>query len=159
MAKATVTTQDRRIYRTYDWLRIGLLGAALGVVGLAIAWLLGSYIIDPLVCRSGALTACGQSDVMAGNIAAIIVAAVGIGLLIRLRAHRAFGVALATLVAYWNTSVLLRDLGWFEAAGWMAVLYALAYLLFAHIFRIRSMFVSIIITIVMALALRWVAFL
>lgn len=159
MAKVTITTQDQRIYATYDWVRIGIVGAALGVLAMAVAWLLGTYIIDPLVCRSGTLAACGQSDVMAGNIASVIIAAVGIGLLIRLHVRRALGVALATLVAYWNLSSLVGDLRWFEAAGWMALLYALAYLLFAHIFRIRSMLVAVVVSAIAVLVLRWVAFL
>ncbi len=159
MAKVVLETSDRRLHGTYNWINIGLTGAALGVIALVLGWLLGTYVIDPLVCRSGALAACGQSAVTAGNVAAVIVAIIGAAMLIRLHVHWAVGVALAALASLWGAAALTDGLRWFEIAGWMAILYALAYLLFTNIFRIRSVIVAIIVAVLAVLVFRWVAFL
>lgn len=158
MAKV-VETNNRYVYGAHNWVRVGLIGAALGVVILVLSWLLGTYVIDPLLCRSGTLAACGRSDVLAGNVAAVVGAVIGTGLLIRLRTYRSLWVTLATLIAFWGISELVGGLRWAESAAWMAVLYGLAYLLFAHILRIRSIFIALVLTALAVLVLRWVAFL
>ena len=142
-----------------NWIRVGLIGAGLGVIVLVLSWLLGTYIIDPLLCRGGTLASCGNSSVLAGNVAAVMGAVLGAGILIRLRVHGAMWAALATLIAFWNIGQLVDGIRWAEAAAWMAVLYALAYLLFAHILRIRSIFTALIVAAIAVLVLRWVAFL
>ncbi|GEM_PF-6646044 len=159
MARAVVDTSDRRIRGTLNWVHVVLLGAALGVVWLVLSWLLSAYVIDVLVCRSGTLAACGRSEEVAGNIAAVIVAVIGVGALIRLYVQRAFGVAVAVLASFWGLSALIDGLRWFESVAWLASLYALAYLLFANIFRIRSLFAAIILAALAVLLVRWVAFL
>ena len=159
MAEVVVESSDRRIYGAYDWLWVGIAGAALGIVMMALSWLLGTYVIDPLLCRGDAIESCAQSGVIAGNVAAVIVAIVGAGVLIRLRVRRALIVVLATLISFWNLTTLLDGLGGFEVVAWMAGLHAFAYLVFASLLRIRSFFVALIFVILMVIALRWVAFL
>ncbi len=142
-----------------NWLRVGLVGAALGVIVLVLSWLLGTYIIDPLLCRGGTLSSCGNSGVLAGNVAAVIGAVLGAATLIRLRVHGAMWVVLAALISFWNIGLLVDGIRWAEAAAWMATLYALAYLLFAHILRLRSIFTALIVAAIAVIVLRWVAFL
>ncbi len=158
MAKI-VQTDNRYIFNMNSWARVVLVGAALGVIVLALSWVIGKFIVDPLLCRGGNLAACGNSEVLAGNIAAVIAAIAGASALIRLRVYRSILVALAVLISFWGIASLGSGLRWAELAAWMAGLYGLSYLLFAHIFRIRSIFVAVIIAIIAVLALRWVAFL
>lgn len=159
MAQVIIETNDQRIFSPYSWLRIVLIGAALGVITLGLSWLIGTYIVDPLLCRTETLAACAQSDMMASNIASVVTATIGVWLLIRLLVRRAVLVAVAVVIALWNLSALFVGLGWFEVAASVAVIYALAYLLFATIFRIRSIFVAVIVSIIAILLVRWVAFL
>jgi hypothetical protein len=159
MAKVVIVADEKYIYGRYDWMRVGLTGAALGVILFAVAWMIGSFVIDPLVCRSGTLTACGRSEVIAANVAGVIVAVIGASVLIRLLIRRALGVALAALLVFWNITTLTAGLQWAEATAWLAVFYALTYLLFASIFRIKSLWVSLVVAAIVVLALRWVAFL
>ena len=159
MAKVVIETSNPHVYSAHNWVQIGLVGAALGVITLVLAWVIGAFIIDPLLCRTGTLAACGQSEVLAGNIAAVMSAVIGFGILIRLRARRALWVAVAVLATFWGVTTLIADLKWAEMAAWMAGLYAGGYLLFASILRVRSVFVAAIITIIAVLVLRWVAFL
>ena len=159
MAKATVTTNDRRAYGVHTWLRIAFIGAALGVISLPLTWLLGTYVIDPLVCRGNALEMCGRSGEVAGNVAIVIVSVVSVALLIRQYVYRSVGIAIAVAGSFWGITALLEGLGWFETAAWAAGLYVFAYLLFANILRIRSLFVAVAIALVAVLLIRWVAFL
>lgn len=159
MAQVIIETNEQHIFSPYNWARIALIGAVLGVATLGLSWLLATYVIDPLLCRSATLAACARSDVMAANIASVITATAGSWLLIRLLVHRALLVAVATVITFWNFTQIMTSLSWFEIAGSMAILYAFAYLVFTNLFRIRSIFVSSIATIIAILLMRWIAFL
>lgn len=159
MAKVVIETNNPQVYGKYSWWQVGLVGAALGVVTLALSWIISVFIVDPLLCRTGTLAACGQSEVLAGNIGAVVSAIIGAGILIRLRVRRSLWVVIAVLATFWGITTLIADLRWAEMAAWMAGLYAVGYLLFANILRIRSAFVAAIIAIIAVLVLRWVAFL
>lgn len=158
MARAVANT-NQHIYGTHDWVRVGLLGAALGIIALALSWLVGTYIIDPLLCRSGALTACRSSSTLAANIALVLATVAGAAAMIRLRTYRFVGVSFAVLVAFWGMASLLAGLSWFEMAAWSAGIGALGYLLFMEIFRIRSLFIAVVAAAAAILLIRWVAFL
>ena len=158
MAKV-VQKDDRHLYRMNNWIRVTLTGAGLGVIILALTWVLGQYVIDPLVCRGGALESCNNSNILAGNVAAVIGAIAGASVLIRLRVYRGIFVAIATLISFWGIGALTEGLRWAEVAAWMAALYGFGYLLFAHILRIRRSFVAFIVAAIAVLVLRWVAFL
>ena len=86
-------------------------------------------------------------------------AMIGCVLLIRLRVHRPLAIAIAALVALWGLASLTDGLRMAEVYAWTAALYALAYLLFSHIFRIRLLIVAIIVAAAVVLLFRWVAFL
>lgn len=159
MAKAVVETTDRRIYGTFGWAQVGLIGGVLGATGYGLALLIGKYVIDPLVCRGDSLAACAQSEVLAVNIAAVVVAIVGATLLIRMHIHRAVGVALAALIAFWNLRLLAEGLPWFESLAWFVIVYALGYLLFTNLFRVRRIYLAVIMVALAILLVRWVAFL
>lgn len=159
MAKAVVETTDRRIYGTFGWAQVGLIGGILGAVWYGLSLLIGNYIVDPLICRGDALEACAQSGALAVNIAGVVVAIIGATLLIRMHIHRAMGVALAGLIAFWNLQILTEGLPWFESLAWFILINALGYLLFTNLFRIRRIYIAVIMVAIAILLVRWVAFL
>lgn len=159
MAEVVIETGDRYTHKTHNWLRVGLIGAALGVLVVVLSGLVERYIVDPLLCRGDALESCMQSGVLAANIAAVVVAMIGCVVLIRLTVHRPLAVVIAGLVTLWGVAALIQGLRLAEMFAWMAVLYALAYLLFANIFRIRSLIVAVVAAVAAMLLFRWVAFL
>jgi hypothetical protein len=151
---------DKQFFNSYNWWFIALSGAALGVITLVLAWLIGSFVLDPLLCRvPEQLDACGKSGDVAGNIASVIAAVGGIFILIRLRVLRTLLIAFAVIVSFWGIHALIANLPWGEAAAWMAGVYALGYVLFAWLFRIRSIIIACIAAIIAVLIIRLVAFL
>lgn len=160
MAKVVIQpTGDRYVSGTYNWASIALIGAGLGVLTWVVAWLLGNFVIDPLLCRNSALQACGQSDVVAGNLAMIVAAVVGAVTLIRLHVRHALWIVMSVILSFWSLSTLTGPLFWVEALAWTAGLYVVAYVLFTWILRLRSTVIAVVIAIMAALVFRWVAFL
>ncbi len=160
MAKILYRTSDKQyIQSTYNFLHIGFIGVIVGAVVWVLSWLIGTFIIDPLLCREAILQACSQSNVVAGNIAAVVGAALGIMLLIRLHVRRSLWIAFAVIVSLWGMTTLTSNIFWVEAIAWTLAAYSLSYVLFTWLLRFRSIFISIIITVFMVLVLRWIAFL
>ena len=59
MAKVVIQPAgDRYVSGAYNWLKIALIGAGLGALTWLIAWALGNFVVDPLLCRDSTLQAC-----------------------------------------------------------------------------------------------------
>ena len=124
--------------------RVALLGAILGVIGWSLSELLNKYVIEALFCHNQSTTSlCLNSEVVSGNIALVIVAVVGIAGLVRLGVYRPMLVALAVVACLWSISGWLTGLTWYEALGWTALVYMVAYLAFAWLVRPRNFVVVI----------------
>lgn len=155
MATVTVETTDNRyVSGTYNWVQIVLLGMALGVVVWALTWLFGQFIIEPLLCRESATQACGRTTEVAGNLAAVAGAMIGLGALIRLRVLRPLLAVVASLVVLWGLALWTAGMHWAEAAAWSAGLYALSYTLFVWLARFRRIGLVLITLIVIVLIAR-----
>ena len=160
MAKVVIQpTGDRYVSGAYNWLKIAAIGAGLGLLTWVFAWLLGNFVIDPLLCRDSALQACGKSGTVAGNLAIIVTAILGAVTLIRLHVRHSLWVVLAVVLSFWGLSSLTESIGWVEALAWTAGLFAVAYVLFTWVIRLRSTIVAVILVILLALMFRWIAFL
>ena len=160
MAKVVIQPKgDRYVGGTYNWLVIAAIGAGLGILTWIIAWVLGSFVIDPLLCRDSALQACGKSEAVAGNLAIIVMAIIGAIALIRLHVRHALWVVLSIVVSFWGLQALTGALSWIEGLAWTTGLFALGYVLFTWILRLRSTVLAVVLALAAALALRWVAFL
>lgn len=160
MAKVIIQPKgDRYVSGAYNWLVIAAIGAGLGILTWIVAWVLGSFVIDPLLCRDSALQACGKSGAVAGNLAIIVTAIVGAIALIRLHVRHALWVVLAVVLSFWGLQALTSALSWIEGLAWTTGLFVLGYLLFTWILRLRSTMLAVVLAIVAALVLRWIAFL
>ena len=160
MAKIVIETTDNRyITGVYNWIHMALVGFGVGLVVALATWLIGAYIIEPLLCGRSATETCMQAGAMASNIAAIVRAIVGMGLLIRLRITRSLVVVLGVLIALWGVFALYDGLAWWAITLWLAALYALAYLVVGWISRFRNYWWAIAGVVVAVLAVRLVAFL
>ena len=137
MAKVIVDeTQPQAVSLSYSWWRIALVGAAIGIIYWALTAVVSHFIIDQLFCRSSvSALACSNSVGLAGNIASILIAAVGLVVLVRLRVLRPLIVVVATAIVSWGLASWTEGLAWGEIAFWSALLYSLSYVLFSWISR------------------------
>lgn len=141
--------------RTYSWWKIGLVGAALGVVQWVLAGIIRQFIVEPLFCGSQFDAAmCSNALVLAGDMATVLVAVVGLFALIRLGVFRPIVVVIATAIATWGVSGWTMGMGVSEVIAWTAVLYGLSYALFTWMSRYYQTTVVLIMVVVVVAAAR-----
>ena len=105
------------------------------------------------------MQACGSSDTVAGNLAIIVTAIVGAVILIRSHIRHALWVIVAIMLSFWGLQSLTGSLLWIEALLWTTGMFALAYVLFTWVTRLRSTIIAVVAVIAIALVFRWIAFL
>lgn len=137
MAKVIVDeTQPQAVSMSYSWWWMALIGAALGIMYWALVFIISHFVVDQLFCGSSVnALACSNSVDLSGNIASILVATIGLGVLVRLRVLRPLIVVIAAAIVLWGLAGWTDGLAWGEVAFWSALLYSLAYVLFSWISR------------------------
>jgi hypothetical protein len=157
MAKIVETNiESRAIGTSYSLWQIALVGVALGLLFWCLTSLIERYIINPMFCRSitNAL-ACLDSTIISGNIATILVAAVGTTLILRLYLARPLIIAVAAGASLWGLAQWTNGLSWMEAIAWSMLLYGLAYTLFSWVARWLQVIPVIVTMILIILAVRF----
>lgn len=129
------------------------------LVGIAIALLseaISRWFITPVFCRSAdAFAICANGGNVAFNAAMVIVTILSVIALVRVGVFRPLLVAVASAAALWGIKPYIDTLAWYEYGLWLALLFALAYLLFYWLLRARSFVLSVIIAIIGVVAIRW----
>lgn len=139
MAKViTHDTAPRTVSSLYPVWSIVLGGAALGVLWWGLTAFFGYFIVDQLLCRAAStLASCSDSSNLAGMIATVVIALVGLGIMIRLRIFQPLIVVVAAAIALWDLAAWTHGLAWGEIVAWSALLYSLVYVLFTWLTRYR----------------------
>jgi hypothetical protein len=137
MAKIIATnTESQAVRSSYSWWKVALIGVILGVIYYYLTLVLNHYVISPVACRSVLnASACLNSDGMSGDMATILVAAIGIVIMLCFHMTRPLIVAVASGVALWGLARWTDGLSWVEIIAWSALLYGLAYSLFSWLAR------------------------
>jgi hypothetical protein len=118
------------------WWQVAALGVGAGITQWVLAFLIGQYLIQPLYCGAALhASICMNSDGISGDIAAVVVALIATGVLIRLRLAQALVVTIASLALLWDIGTWTSGMSWAEGAGWTILLYILCYELFSWIAR------------------------
>lgn len=121
MAKVIIEDNETNpVFEPYSVWRICLVGAALG----AIFWGLTAIISQVI-----------ESVGVAGDVAAILTATLGVVVMLRLRMAQPLIIALATCLALWGLAGLTSGLAVFEVIALSVLLYCLCYVLFSWIAR------------------------
>lgn len=132
----TTKTESQTVGELYSWWRIGLIGVGLGIIYCVLTIIIKSYIIDPIFCHSASnASSCLDSIGMSGDMATILVAAIGIAIMLRFVMARPLIVAVASGAVLWGLARWTDGLFWFEIATWSMLLYGLAYTMFSWIAR------------------------
>lgn len=112
--------QSQTFNSAYSVWRIVVTGAVLGVLYWGLTLLVGMFI---------------DSIAIAGNIATILTATIGLIAMVSMRMTRPLIVTLASAVALWGLAQLTDGLVWSEVIAWNILLYAISYTLFSWIAR------------------------
>lgn len=156
MAKVIVDEQKIIVKPWWERARIVFIGAGLGLGWWVATALLNRYIIEPLGCRdlSVSATACTDSFGVAGNVAIVIVSLIGIAVLVRNLYSRPLVIAIASAVVLWGLGSFLSGLAWYESLAWSVGLFAVAYILFNLVTRVKLLGWVLILAAVIVLAIR-----
>lgn len=132
-----------------------LTGAIAGLIVWGMTFILDHYVYQLIFCR-GANVRCDSSMQYALVTAELLAAIFALFSLVRLQVFRPLLIVLAVVVSLWGVLTLTTNLPWFGAAMALAAMYALAYLLFAWIVRVRSFILAALITVVLVVIIRFV---
>lgn len=138
-----------------DVLRTLFVGVIVGVVSMGLFYALNQYIFSAALCRAG-VEGCSNAPVYSGIIATLVGVIVGIIALAKAGIYRPLPAAIAVGVAMWGVYGLMGNIAWYWGLLVGTVLFALAYMLFAWLSRIRSFIVSMIVLIVIVVVVRLV---
>jgi len=154
---AQVIIEDQAVInRTWmTWGRTIAIGAGLGLIFWLLTLLIGRYVVEPLTCRTIVdATMCTDATPLAGKIATILVAVIGVITMVRLRIARPIIITVAAAALLWNLASWTLGLFWLEAIVWSVFLYALCFALFAWITRHVTLWVTIVISLLIVLIIR-----
>lgn len=144
-----VTVMYRR-----EILRLLGFGLAIGVLFAGVYYLLEHFVFGSVLCRPGNDMACASAPSYAMAVSIVLTAVVGLVGLVQLRGYRPLIVVLAIAVSYWGLNIILQNITWYIGLIVAAVLFALSYLLFSWIARLRSLSITLLLTIVVVILIR-----
>jgi hypothetical protein len=113
------------------------LGAIIGVCWWALYMLLVSFT--------------DMNPDIAGTVSHVLVSVLGVSALVRLFAPRPLLVAIASAVTLWALGGLVNGLAWYEMLLWSVALFTLSYALFGAVAHIRSLWVSLLVAVFIAM--------
>ena len=138
-----------------ELLRVIVCGVGVGVVVSLAMMLLEKFIFGTVLCRPQSMVDCASAPSYAMIVAMVIGAIGGLVALARMRVYRPLLVVLAATVSLWGVNALTAPFAWYWAAGIAALLFGLAYGLFAWIARIRNFVMALVVTIVVIVLVRF----
>ncbi|MFZ2836561.1 MAG: hypothetical protein WAZ21_04535 [Candidatus Saccharimonadales bacterium] len=139
--------------------QVAILGAILGAIAWLVAVAISNFVIDPLFCKAdgGNFSVCAQGGLLASNIASLLVGGLAVVALLRLGIFRPLLIALAVVITLWGLGPWMGALAWYESLAWTVVLYAVAYLTFSWLARIRIFWIALLATVVVIVATRLIS--
>ncbi len=140
---------------TRQFIGVALAGLATGVVVWLCGWLFNSIVFGPLLCHDSASSQCAAAPAYSEVAALVVATGVGVFGLVRLQVFRPLLVGLAAALSLWGVLAVLMGGSWLAGIGVLAILYALAYLLYAWIARIRSLIMAVIIVVIVLVLIRY----
>lgn len=142
-----IIEQDKSMFA-----RIVLVGAILGVVAWMLTYTLQRFVLANMVCNNGVV--CVEAANYAGQIATVIIGVVGVIVLVRSSIYRPVLITLGAAISLWGLSSWLYGSGIVPSVTWTAILYALAYVAYAWVVRIRKVPVMLIVFVLLVIISR-----
>jgi hypothetical protein len=147
---ASITTMGAR-----QAVQIVILGAAVGLAMWGVEFLLETYVLRAVLCQ-GSVAYCASASQYANILATLVGMGAGLFGLVRLQVFRPLLVALAAAICFWGLIGVISVLPWYEVGIACMLLYALSYILFAWIARIRLFSLAALIAFLLVVIVRLV---
>ncbi len=142
-----------------ELVRAGLLGVGVGLLIPLLGYLLQKFIITPLLCQqTSAVAVCAPSDLTAFYVSTVIVSVMGIALMANWQIFRPLLIAAAAASALWGFRKFAghtESQAGFEFYSTSALLYSVAYMLFYWLLRLRNFALSVALTVIAVVLIRW----
>lgn len=136
-------------------LQVIVIGVAVGSLVWGLSFVLETYVLKAVLCGEGATAHCASSSQYATATASILAAGIGLFVLVKQQIFRPLLIALAAVVALWGLPELIALMPPYGVALACALLYALAYLAFTWISRIRFFLPTAVLVIALVVAIRF----
>lgn len=139
--------------------RLLLVGVFTGIIGWLLYIAISKYFIVPVFCRSAdAFAICNSGGTIAWISGHIIAGVVAVILLARMGVYRPLLVALAVVAALWSAHAWLGVMPWWVGMLWQAGLFGIAFALFGWLARATNLVAVIVLTIVFVILARLVLY-
>lgn len=136
--------------------QVAVLGFGIGIVAWIVAAFIGEVLLAPLFCGESSDGACATRGDLAGTVATLFAAVVGLLGLVKLGVYRPIIVVIASVICLWLLASWTAGLLWFESIAWYGLLYALLYALFTWLVRPRSLVIVLLVVIPVVVLIRTV---
>ena len=138
--------------RRDELIRTLLTGVGVGVIVGLLAYLLEQFVFAPLLCDQDGAGSCVNVATYSSAVAILVGALAGLISMTTLQVYRPLLIVLAATVSLWGFHGLVDGMAWYWTLLVLAVLFSLAYALFAWLARIRSfIFALAVVTIAVVL--------
>ncbi len=134
-----------------------IVGLFVGIVGWLLTFAFYEYVVKNVFCRSADTSwICANGQDISWMSAYVIIGMASVYMLVRANVYRPLFVVLAVFVSLWGINVWLSPLSWYISLLWSAVLFSLAYALFAWLASIERFIMSALAIVIMVVAIRLV---
>ena len=133
---------------------IGLTGAIVGLVVSVLMYLFTTYVFGAVLCREQG-NDCTNAPFYSMIVSMVIGDLAGLAMLARQRIYRPLLIVIAVIIALWGFHTIIAGMVWWLAGIAAAIVFALAYMLFAWLARLRNFIIAIVLTIVVIVAVRF----
>ena len=141
-------------YRQLGW--IALIGAGVGLAAWLLGLLLDMALFRFIFCRDVGIEGCAVSGVY-GNAAGMLIATgLGVWALVRIQIFRPLLIGLAAALTLWGILELMDAQPWYVTMLVSVALFAVAYMLFGWIMRLRSLLWAAAVSIVLLVIVRFI---
>lgn len=133
---------------------IAALGAVMGLLVWELAMVLSRYVLSAWMCHGAVGSTCDGAPQYAEAIASIVGGAVGLFFLVKLQVFRPLLVVIGVVAATWGIVTKAAPLPWYGIGLTAIFMYALAYVAFAWIARIKAFWLVLALMVVLVIVTR-----
>lgn len=141
-------------YRQLGW--IAAIGAGVGLAAWVLGMVLDMALFRFIFCRDAGIEGCAVSGAYGSAAGMLLATGLGVWALVRIQIFRPLLIGLAAALTLWGIFNLMAAQSWYVTMFVSVFLFAIAYMLFGWIMRLRSLLWAVILSIVLLVIVRFV---